>query len=100
MMPYKDKEKQKEASRLSAAKSRARRQEIVNAVKSAGCAVCGESEFVCLDMHHLDPIAKEYAVSRLVNGKATIELILEELAKCVVLCSNCHRKLHAGLLTL
>jgi hypothetical protein len=57
------------------------------------CEKCGESDNACLDWHHTDPTQKEAAVSYLLfnNSKKTI---LEEIKKCICLCSNCHRKLH------
>lgn len=60
------------------------------------CIVCGESEPVCIDFHHLDPATKEFDVT-LKRSKAKAK-ILAEAVKCVCLCSNCHRKFHAGLL--
>lgn len=60
------------------------------------CIVCGESEPVCIDFHHIDPATKEFDVTlKRTRAKAKI---LAEAAKCVCLCSNCHRKFHAGLL--
>ena len=59
------------------------------------CVLCGEKEPVSLDFHHLDPKAKDGAVAR----QPSIARVLAEIAKCVVLCANCHRKVHAGLLT-
>ncbi len=29
--------------------------------------------------------------------RPSLSLALEEVKKCVVLCANCHRKVHAGL---
>ena len=72
--------------------------EIINESKSDGCQLCPETEFVCLDFHHVDPTEKEYAVSRLVSYSE--QKLRREISKCVVLCSNCHRKLHAGLIEL
>ena len=61
---------------------------------SKGCAICGEKDPCCLDFHHLDPSEKDFGVC---NGKGlSWERILREIEKCVVLCSNCHKKLHAG----
>jgi len=57
------------------------------------CIKCGETDKCCLDFHHLrDKIA---AISTLVH-RVSKKLVLTELEKCVVLCSNCHKKLHAG----
>ena len=58
------------------------------------CLDCGESDTVCLDFHHLNPALKDYSVSELINKRYSAKKIEEEIAKCVVLCSNCHRKLH------
>lgn len=71
---------------------------IKNFIKSikTPCIICGESEPVCIDFHHIDPTTKEFDVT-LKRTKAKSK-ILAEVAKCVCLCSNCHRKLHAGLL--
>lgn len=61
-----------------------------------GCKVCGEREPVALDLHHLDPSIKEYSPAQMVAFN--IENIKREFRKCVVLCANCHRKVHAGIL--
>jgi len=58
------------------------------------CERCGESAPECLHFHHRDPGAKELDISRaIVNGWAR-ERIVAELAKCEVLCANCHLKHH------
>lgn len=67
--------------------------------RSQGCLVCGEDTLCCLEAHHLDPTNKTYSPAAIVQTGNT-ELLAEELAKCVVLCSNCHRKHHAGLVKL
>lgn len=48
----------------------------------------------CLEFHHKDPSKKEVTLSRAVNNGWSIERMEKEIAKCVVLCANCHRKLH------
>ena len=58
------------------------------------CVSCGENHPATLDFHHRDPETKERGVSAMVYSGCSIENILEEAAKCDVLCSNCHRKLH------
>ena len=62
------------------------------------CIVCGEDEPACLDFHHEDPEVKEFNIGgRLTTSWTTMAA---ELAKCVVLCANCHRKFHAGKMAL
>lgn len=56
-----------------------------------GCRLCGESEISCLDFHHL--LEKE----RNIGNASTTASFEKELVKCVVLCSNCHRKVHSGV---
>lgn len=58
------------------------------------CARCGEQDEVCLDLHHLDPTEKEYSISVLARDSFGSEKWQRELDKCVILCSNCHRKVH------
>lgn len=58
------------------------------------CEMCGESHPACLDFHHIDPGTKDREVSTGVADGWGKKRILEEIAKCKVLCSNCHRKLH------
>jgi|SRR5579859_3618656 len=62
------------------------------------CVVCGESRTPCLDFHHKDPKSKNFEINKAVGKSIPKEKVLKELAKCIVLCSNCHRLLHAGLI--
>jgi hypothetical protein len=64
----------------------------VKATKS--CARCGESDPDCLQFHHIDPTTKEFTVSNAVAHAWSRERILAEVAKCEVLCANCHLKHH------
>lgn len=63
------------------------------------CQVCQENTPECLDLHHLNPKEKEYSIGSL-SSRIKFERLMQEIEKCVVLCSNCHRKLHAGLIQL
>lgn len=62
-----------------------------------GCFNCREVDPACLDLHHLDPTIKEDHPSSL---RFSFQSFVKEAEKCVVLCSNCHRKLHAGKINL
>ena len=58
------------------------------------CSRCGENHPACLDFHHKDEKTKEFSIAIVKGwgyGKARM---LREIEKCVVLCSNCHRKTH------
>jgi hypothetical protein len=58
------------------------------------CSKCNENHVACLEFHHIDPNLKDKEVSTIVNSNWSIERIKNEISKCIVLCSNCHRKLH------
>jgi hypothetical protein len=72
--------------------------EIVKKYKDFGCKICGEKEHVCLDFHHLESSEKEYQISAMMG--MSVKKLQLEILKCVVLCSNCHRKVHANLIDL
>jgi hypothetical protein len=59
------------------------------------CARCSEDHPGCLQFHHADPAKKEMTVAEAVRRAWSRERILSELAKCEVLCANCHAKHHA-----
>lgn len=60
------------------------------------CANCPETEAACLDFHHVK--GKDRAIGEGLHRGWNIERIKAEMRRCVVICSNCHRKLHAGLI--
>jgi hypothetical protein len=62
--------------------------------KNLKCIKCPENHISCLEFHHLDSNNKEFNISQLAHSTYSIETILKEIDKCIVLCSNCHRKLH------
>lgn len=64
------------------------------------CLVCSEDDPCCLEFHHVDPSSKRATIANLVRSEAPIKQIVHELKKCVCLCSNCHKKVHANSLDL
>jgi len=54
------------------------------------CVKCGEDHPAVLDFHHTNPDEKESSIAHIHSRKK----IIEESKKCIILCSNCHRKLH------
>lgn len=57
------------------------------------CIDCGEPDTRCLDWHHADPATKEFGLAQ--GGYRGKQAVLQEIAKCIILCANCHRKRHA-----
>lgn len=62
-----------------------------------GCKSCGECHPACLEFHHREPEEKESGVRLMARTNAKWERIWAEVAKCDVLCANCHAKHHARL---
>ena len=60
------------------------------------CVNCGyDNYFGSLEFHHINNNSKEFGIG---TGCRDYEKLFEESKKCVLLCSNCHRELHAGLI--
>ena len=108
-MPYKDKAKNSELKRLRYQQTKElwRKRQIVsrNATKSYiweikknSTCKCGVSHPAAIDFHHRDPKEKDIDVSQMVSDKWSKTRIDIELAKCDIMCSNCHRILHYELL--
>lgn len=67
----------------------------INTLKNTlKCIQCNENHPAVLDFHHLDSNEKEITVAKATSMGWSIKRIESEIAKCIVLCSNCHRKLH------
>ncbi len=75
-------------------KFRSRREEqmkFLERVRELPCADCGRRFLpVVMEFDHRDPSAKRYAMNT-VAGRLRFSRLLEEMAKCDILCTNCHR---------
>jgi hypothetical protein len=56
-----------------------------------GCVRCGARDWRILDFHHINPAEKKDEVSNIANV-GTWRALFQEIAKCIVLCRNCHGK--------
>ncbi len=56
---------------------------------------CGESEPCCLEFHHRERKQKRYAVGDMTGMSVSLATLKKEIEKCALICSNCHKKLHA-----
>lgn len=66
--------------------------------KGGGCLVCGYNNSAeALDFHHLDPNKKDFTIS---DSYRDLEKMKLELDKCVLVCANHHREIHAGILNI
>lgn len=60
--------------------------------RACGCKLCGEKDQACLDFHHRDPLEKDGHIGQFRHFG--MKRLKAEIAKCDVLCANCHRKYH------
>lgn len=68
-------------------------------IKGGKCCICGFSTFnEALEFHHVNPFEKSFGLS---DGNCrSLEKDISEVRKCALLCANCHRGVHAGILKL
>ena len=105
-MPYKNKEDQRryaaqhyqrnkekyiERSTRSRKELRKRNQDFIREYKeSHQCTDCGiRYHYSQMDLDHIKD--KQKNISRMVNSSQSIKTIMEEMAKCDLVCANCHR---------
>jgi len=73
------------------------KKELYNTIRKRGCCKCSERTDYCIEFHHLKD--KVDMVSHMwTKSKYSLDDFIEEIEKCVLLCGNCHRKVHNGLL--
>jgi 5-methylcytosine-specific restriction endonuclease McrA len=76
-----------------------RRRTKLRLIAEAGgcCRICGYDRYSgALHFHHVDPSTKEFAISK--KGHTwSLEKMRAEVAKCALLCSNCHAEVEAGI---
>lgn len=69
--------------------------ELIEQSKDTPCSRCGERfPVVCMDFHHRDPATKFKGVA--VMSRCSLDRVRAEIAKCDVLCANCHRIVEFG----
>lgn len=60
--------------------------------EASPCKDCGNKfPAICMDFDHLDGSAKVADVSKMVNDKRPWAEVFAEIAKCDLVCANCHR---------
>ena len=65
--------------------------------KGGKCEHCGLIDDPCVyDFHHTDRATKQFEIGR--KYSMSFNRLKEELDKCIMLCSNCHRKTEKGLI--
>lgn len=69
------------------------------AVLGGKCSLCGipynGTNAPIFEFHHPNPDSKLDGVTRIMN-KGTMEAVLNEAHKCILVCANCHNQHHGG----
>jgi len=65
--------------------------------KGNKCSICGYNKCIdALEFHHTDETNKKFGLSQKGMTRSWNKISLE-LDKCILVCSNCHREIHADL---
>lgn len=87
-------EKNKAYYVAKAAENRRKNREVWASFKNTlSCQHCGENHPATFDFHHVDRSSENTKVHKLLKN-GCYKKAYEEIKKCIVLCANCHRKLH------
>ena len=104
-MPYKDPQKRRECRRRWYANNKDSEKKHVKKRKTGikkwfedyklklKCSKCSEDHPAVLEFHH-NLKNKEFNISEMISNGYSIDRIKKEIEKCIVLCSNCHKKEH------
>lgn len=103
-MPYKnggkDEWRRRNPEKWSAERKRMRQRrkerirKFLQEFKASHPCACGESDPACLDFHHHSVAGKNREVSSMKMW--SVGALTNEIMRCITICSNCHRKGHAG----
>lgn len=69
------------------------RQPFLASLKVRGCAVCGEKDIAVLEFHHANPAKRSFSVAS-IGQRTGWNKYFDEVAKCILLCANCHKRAH------
>jgi hypothetical protein len=90
--------RRKTCSTCKVAAQRARRAKLREWVdtfkKTHACVRCGFSDYRALQFHHRSDERTDFNIGDMVHLGYSIETIQAEIAKCYVLCANCHHIEH------
>lgn len=85
---YPERSETRKAQARSYNKKRRSKRKIAVAELKTACANCGFDHPAALHFHHKEH--KKLKISGIFNKISNISVVKAELAKCIVLCANCH----------
>lgn len=62
---------------------------IINLLKTSKCQDCGNNDIRVLEFDHIKN--KKFSIARMANEAYSLKLLKAEIAKCEIVCANCHR---------
>lgn len=76
------------------------KQRMINSM-GGKCSLCGYNKCNdALEFHHIDPTIKEMSLGGIRANPISWEKIVEEMKKCILVCSNCHKEIHVNIITI
>lgn len=79
-------------------KRREKTKELLVEYKGGKCEICGYDRCVeALEFHHINPEEKDFGIGQK-GYTRSIEKNKAEVDKCLLVCANCHREIHNGLI--
>ena len=61
------------------------------------CSICNYNKYTgALEFHHMNPSEKDFSIAEL--KLSSFDKIKSELDKCLLVCANCHREIHGGVI--
>jgi 5-methylcytosine-specific restriction endonuclease McrA len=87
----------REQIKRAVAKRRKRIKAMAVQYRGGKCMICGYDKCVdALSFHHVNPSKKEFGLG-LGGLTRAWSRVKREADKCVLICANCHREVHAGV---
>ena len=79
---------------------REKTKELLVEYKGGKCEICGYDKCIsALEFHHIASGEKEFGIGQK-GYTRSFEKNKEEVDKCILVCANCHREIHEGLIDL
>jgi hypothetical protein len=80
--------------RAADVKQKERLRQVIAEHKAKGCSRCPMKHPAAIDFHHTEG-DKEVSIGNVVKQRWSVARLEKEIAKCILLCANCHRIHHA-----
>ena len=79
-------------------KRREKTKKLLVEYKGGKCEICEYNKCTsALEFHHLDPNEKDFGIGAK-GYTRSIETNKQEVDKCILVCANCHREIHSGII--